>query len=131
DEGTAQFRAGRPLPLAHGATSERTVLFDFYRRLPEEQIRRDGGAEDADEDREVPRRPLYVGDQRRPQRRCPFWMRQNARPDIREEHQRQPFEGARDLSIRGEEEEQYNQYAVQRDQYAMGDARHQLGRLGH
>ena len=55
----------------------------------------------------------------------------NARPDVREEHQRQPFEDACDLPIRGEEEEQDDQHAVHRDQDAMVEAGHQLGCLGH
>ena len=61
----------------------------------------------------------------------PVGAREDARADVGEQHERQPFEEARDAAVRGPEEEGHDDRGVDGDQDARVDPGHHLGRFGH
>ena len=129
--GAGQLERGRAPPLPQRAATGRAVLLHLLGGLPEEQIRRDGGAQDADQDREVVVGPLDPRQQGGPQHRRPVGASQEGGEDVGEQHQGEPLEGARDLPVRGPEQQGDDEGRVERRPHRGGYPGHHRARRRH
>ena len=111
--------------------AERFFLLHFLRRLPEEQIRRDGRAEDGDE-----RCPPPGPTGRRGQKRimgdgAPMRADLHGRDDVGEEHEREPLEGAGNGGVAEPDRRPANQHGEPHHPEVRAGPRQKLCRVGH
>ena len=124
-------RMGRALAQFDGRLALGNVLFNFLRGLPEEEVGRDGGAQDADQRRPIVAGPLDTRNQGRPQDGGPVRVREKCRGDVGEQGEGEPFEDPGDEAIAGPEQQADEEQRVDGGPIEGADAGEQRGDVGH
>ena len=116
-----QLRHLNTAPIGFGALARLAHLIDFGRRLPEEEVGRDGGAEHRHQRHDEILVPGQLRDQAGAQNRHHIGVHQDAGEHVGEQRQREPFEDLEDGRIAHEELQADDQDGDRDDQPELGD----------
>jgi len=126
-----EFSIGRAAPLLNGAPTGGPILLDLLGGLPEEEIGRDRGPQDAHECGEVAVGPLNARGHGGDQDSLPVRSGQERGQDVGEQDEREPLEDAGNLAVGGPEEQGDDEAGIEGRPEDSLHAGHHLADLGH
>jgi hypothetical protein len=120
-QGVFELKARGSLAVSEETPPHADLLLDFLAGLPEEEVGRDGGAEQGDENADVFRVERDRGDQRSEQNLHDVGPREQGCPDVGKQGQGQPLEDLLDEAISAEDLKPDDPQADRHDEHARPD----------